>query len=343
VLDGVFFFVSQDLSTFPPQQTVISAHQDREPNPTSMDIQYINATFARRTFGKFAWKVDGLTWLFNGPESGWYLSLLYAIADVLIEINESFTLSFLRTLQLANSDRLVDQRPNRIILTRAAGPVGVIPRLLFPGCGMVGQEGWSDYTTSHRPFIFNTVALIDPGAAKRNPKLDAKMGPHPWNLLDAFEPLGSDWWQIWRHRAAVSLGFRDSGYGIVPGSQSDSSIPVITYIPNPTLGSKEEAIISKLKSLEQTDGYEVRILRETGLTRIRLALRSKVCWTLIRQTFLIFYKVVIFSDDSSLDAMWMEASPGSLFLDLTSNSSGRQESIAKAVGIPFGRWNPTTK
>jgi hypothetical protein len=55
-----------------------------------------------------------------------------------------------------------------------------LPRLLFPGLGVLYTEDWKDYTDSRRPFLFESVVLVDRGAAARNPLVQGSSGDIAW-------------------------------------------------------------------------------------------------------------------------------------------------------------------
>lgn len=159
--------------------------------------------------------------------------------------------------------------------------------MLFPSSGVGFKEDWNDYVTVNRAFVFETVVLVDRGAAARNTKLSTEANQAMAYLevgspLASFRLINDAWWDFWRKRMAKMVGVDAVSWH---GESVSSVSPVITYISRQekTVSWLDEGdhqrLVDQLEKLRTGHGYEVNIVDSTSISfleRVRLALRTTV-------------------------------------------------------------------
>ncbi|KIM31344.1 hypothetical protein M408DRAFT_21397 [Serendipita vermifera MAFF 305830] len=337
-LNGTLFLVTEHRKRLPSLKYMLSAYADVQGGQTLVDlpthghIRAIDHQTARQLFGLSARELRGSTWLSNDP-------LAYT--------DESFVLEFLRTHYMQEHRAHFNTSilpPTRILFPRISNTVqhtipglSSIPRLLFPSSGVGFKEDWEDYVSAHRPFVLETVVLIDRSAAARNPKLtsnpdQARAYFEIGSPMALFRLVNDGWWTFWRKRMADMVGIETTSWH---GETTTSVRPVITYISRQERTTSRldaedhQQLVDQLKKLRTSHGYEVNIADPTNISfleRVRLALRTTV--------------MVGPTGSDLVDAMWMNPTSLSLLLEFFPDNyiSSKRIYVAKTVGVPYLAW-----
>lgn len=171
-----------------------------------------------------------------------------------------------------------------------------LPRLLFPGLGVLYTEDWKDYTDSHRPFLFEDVVLVDRGAAARNPRVQGSSGDEAQgggkfdgetvnlNLqlgtpFDSFPSIGGSWWNQWRHLLAENANLEAN----IEENEVRKTVITLVQDHNGQQGrlapESDAKLRAELAAMKLEEGYEVNYVKwnQTDFVdRLYIALRTTV-------------------------------------------------------------------
>ncbi len=171
-----------------------------------------------------------------------------------------------------------------------------LPRLLFPGLGVLYTEDWKDYTDSRRPFLLENVVLVDRGAAARNPRVQNSLGHVTWggervddktersNLqfgtpFDSFRDVGGLWWNRWRHLLAENMNLEAN----IEGPKTGKTVITLVQDHNGQRGrlapDSDAKLRAELVAMKLEGDYEINYVKwnETDfMDRLDLALQTTV-------------------------------------------------------------------
>lgn len=310
VANGTFFVVSDDPSRLPGLQFVLSAWNDadgKRPSssiPSENEIRVINRKTVGQLMGASASLVAGTTWIYNEPYVCMCLEPaggLKSSHSHLIDVDGSWPLAFLRAHYMQDhrsTNSAILLPPKRLVLSqihsekiRHDPAFSSLPRLLFPGLGVLYTEDWKDYTDSRRPFLFEHVVIIDRGAAARQNSggvaqggesidnktevLDLQLG----TPFDSFRDIGGLWWNRWRHLLAQNANLEAN----IEGSKTGKTVITLVQDHNGQRGrlssDSDTKLRAELATMKIEEDYEINYVKwnETNLVdQLDLALRTTV-------------------------------------------------------------------
>ena len=171
-----------------------------------------------------------------------------------------------------------------------------LPRLLFPGVGVLYTEDWKDYTDSRRPFLLENVVLVDRGAAARNPLVQNTLGRTAWGgekiddkterldlqlgtPFDSFRDVGGLWWNRWRHLLAENMNLEVN----IEGPKTGQTVITLVQDHDSQRGrlapDSDAKLRAELVAMKLEGDYEINYVKwnETDFTdRLDLALQTNV-------------------------------------------------------------------
>ena len=171
-----------------------------------------------------------------------------------------------------------------------------LPRLLFPGLGVLYTEDWKDYTDSRRPFLLENVVLVDRGAAARNPRVENSSGRVAWGSerindkterlnielgtpFDSFHDVGGLWWDRWRHLLAENVNLEAN----IEGPKAGKTVITLVQDHNGQRGrlapDSDAKLRAELVAMKLEGDYEINYVKwnETDfMEQLDLALHTTV-------------------------------------------------------------------
>lgn len=310
VANGTFFIVSDDPSRLPGLQFVLSAWNNangERPSssiPSQNEIRVISRKTVGQLMGPSASLVAGTTWIYNEP----YVCMCLESAGSLnshshlIDGDGSWPLAFLRAHYMqdhGSTNNAILLPPKRLVFSQIHSEkiqhdpaFSSLPRLLFPGLGVLYTEDWKDYTDSRRPFLFEHVVLIDRGAAARQNSsggvvqggeridnetemLDLQFG----TPFDSFRDIGGLWWNRWRDLLAENADLEAN----IGGSKTGKTVITLVQDHNGQRGrlssDSDTKLRAELATMKLEEDYEINYVKwnETNFVdRLDLALRTTV-------------------------------------------------------------------
>jgi len=286
ILNGTYFAVTDKPQDFPPIRLMVSsgyevhngAEEVAKREPTDKDMQIISTKQAKALFGRYANRLDGVTFLNNDPPQ--FIQHYYHYsAELLFGLWRTYTSLDTRITEDGVTSL---PAPRRFIFSKTpdwrdyANMNQYVIHSAFPSMTIEDAQDWEDRSETNQPYIFDRIVLADRGAAMRGPTFVATERTASESFAFPSSPW---WWSPIRSNVVEFAGLnRSEGAGTM-------GKPVITYISRQDWGRRmllpeaHDSLVFALRDLEKKYGYEVNIVSMDKLDRheqIRLAGRTTI-------------------------------------------------------------------
>ncbi|KAG8857032.1 hypothetical protein FRB96_005962 [Tulasnella sp. 330] len=338
MINGSFHIVSDDVAAFPPIRRMISAgykmaNGDAETarqEPTPRDMVVISTREASRLFGQSASRMKGVSFVTKDPPQ--FIGHYYHFtAEVFFGLWRTY--SSLDPLITATGETSLPE-PSRLIMPHCpygddwrdeAGLNHIVLRAGIPSLAFEYMEDWQERASTNQPYIMDRVVLTARTTVHRakDMALDDKI-----SAVAARLPGSANWWMPIRNNVVEF-----AGGGELP---APNVRPVITYISRQGRSraldpDSHDSLVTALKNLETTHGYELNIVVMEELTKL------EQIWLAARTTIMIGVH-----GNGLTSLLWMQPSPFATVIEISypNGFASDYQVPARDLGIQYyGVWN----
>ncbi|KZP18125.1 hypothetical protein FIBSPDRAFT_829640 [Athelia psychrophila] len=336
IVNGTFFLVTDNPSTFPTLGSISSSNENAEEPPRPEDWQIIGTNEAKK-LGTFGASIPGVSWIAtdDDPNNHTLFSFwrTYASLDPAIDSQGRTTLPLPRRLIWPYIPFFTVRWPDPDIsgfprIRSKTGVDGLTAKAAFPSVVQWYAEDWADFSRMQIPYVFERVVITDRAAAARaSSALPVFSAP-----FEGLTPISTFWWEPIRKAMANFVRAVDEHKG-------KPLPPVVTYMTAQDKGGvvlrdqDHRTLVMSLKKMGKQHGYEVNVVPSSAKWFERM-------WILARTT------VLVGAHGTHLaDSYYMRRSPHTTLIEFFPEGEyvRDNELTCRSIGTQYIAWSNNEK